>query len=57
MVYGKRKCLKVFKNVGTAEIVCSSFVYRGVDKMTYTLLGFGLTLTVLIGIEAIRERK
>lgn len=30
---------------------------RGVDKMTYTLLGFGLTLTVLIGIEAIRERK
>ena len=57
MVYGKRKCLKVFKNVGTAEIACSSFVYRGVDKMTYTLLGFGLTLTVLLGIETIRERK
>lgn len=33
------------------------FYAKGVDNMTYTLLGFGLTLTVLIGIETIRERK
>ena len=39
------------------KVLIAQFLCRGVDKMTYTLLGFGLTLTVLIGIEAIRERK
>ncbi len=39
------------------KFLIAHFLCRGVDKMTYTLLGFGLTLSVLIGIEAIRERK
>ena len=38
------------------QISHSSILYKGVDKMQYTLLGFGLTLAVLLGIEAIRER-
>ena len=39
------------------KISVALFLCRGVDKMTYTLLGFGLTLTALLGIESIRERK
>ena len=43
-------------NKNRNEILRFLFIYKGVGKMQYTLLGFGLTLTVLLGIEALRER-
>ena len=46
----------IFSIKGCDERVIALFLCKGVDKMQYTLLGFGLTLTVLLGIEALRER-
>ncbi len=38
------------------QLLIAQFLCKGVDRMQYTLLGFGLTLTVLLTIEIIRER-
>lgn len=57
MVYGKRKCLKVFKNDRTAEIFSSSILCKGVEKMQYTLLGFGLTLAILLTVESLNTER